>query len=81
MFAADRPHAPAAIRTDLGAIFVSMELSKSTWLVTSLSPGFGERMSKHVVQAGNVYGLMELFTQLRAKAQTRTGQEFGFIVI
>ena len=36
-----------AIRTDLGAIFVSLELSRSTWLVTSLSPGNGERMSKH----------------------------------
>jgi len=78
---ADRPHAPAAIRIDLGAIFVSMELSKSTWLVTSLSPGAGERMSKHVVRAGDVAGLMERFAQLRAKAQTRTGQEFGFIVI
>jgi transposase len=81
MLAADRPHAPAAIRIDLGAIFVSMELSKSTWLVTSLSPGAGERMSKHVVRAGDVAGLMERFAQLRAKAQTRTGQEFGFIVI
>jgi transposase len=78
---ADRPHAPAAIRIDLGAIFVSMELSKSTWLVTSLSPGAGERMSKHVVRAGDVAGLMERFAQLRAKAQTRTGEEFGFIVI
>jgi transposase len=27
-----------AIRTDLGAIFVSLELSRSTWLITSLSP-------------------------------------------
>ena len=35
----DRPQAPTAIRTDLGAIFVSLELSRSTWLVTSLSPG------------------------------------------
>jgi transposase len=81
MLAADRPHAPAAIRIDLGAIFVSMELSKSTWLVTSLSPGAGERMSKHVVRAGDVAGLMERFAQLRSKAQARTGQEFGFIVI
>ena len=81
MLAADRPHAPAAIRIDLGAIFVSMELSKSTWLVTSLSPGAGERMSKHVVRAGDVAGLMERFAQLRAKARVRTGQEFGFIVI
>ena len=38
----DRPQAPTAIRTDLGAIFVSLELSGSTWLVTSLSPGSGE---------------------------------------
>ena len=42
----DRPQAPTAIRTDLGAIFVSLELSRSTWLVTSLSPGGGEKMSK-----------------------------------
>ena len=34
------------IRTDLGAIFVSLELSRSTWLITSLSPGAGEKLSK-----------------------------------
>ena len=38
---------PTAIRTNLGAIFVSLELSRSTWLITSLSPGAGEKMSKH----------------------------------
>ena len=42
---APRP-AQAAIRTDLGAIFVSMELSRRAWLITSLSPGAGEKMSK-----------------------------------
>src|SRR6202165_3618181 len=36
---------PTAIRTYIAAIFVSLELSRSTWLVTSLSPGKGERMS------------------------------------
>lgn len=75
------PMRPPLSRIDLGAIFVSMELSKSTWLITSLSPGAGERMSKHVVRAGDVAGLMDRFAQLRAKAQARTGQEFGFIVI
>jgi len=79
--ASDRPHAPAAIRIDLGAIFVSMELSKSTWLITSLSPGAGERMSKHVVRAGDVAGLMDRFSLLREKARARTGQDFGFIAI
>ena len=42
----DRPQAPTAIRTDLGAIFVSLELSRSTWLVTSLSPGSRFRRSR-----------------------------------
>jgi hypothetical protein len=37
---APRP-AQAAIRTDLGAIFVSLELSRRAWLITSLSPGGG----------------------------------------
>jgi hypothetical protein len=45
---APRP-AQAAIRTDLGAIFVSMELSRRAWLITSLSPRGGEKMSKHSV--------------------------------
>jgi transposase len=78
---ADRPHSPAAIRIDLGAIFVSMELSKSTWLVTSLSPGGGEKMSKHAVRAGDVAGLMDRFSLLRKQAWARTGQDFRFIVI
>src|ERR1039458_6354983 len=46
----------SAIRTDLGAIFVSMELSRSAWLITSLSPGAGEKMSRHSVVAGDGAG-------------------------
>src|SRR5271157_5256490 len=37
--AADRTDASTAIQTDLPAIFASLELSRSTWLITSLSPG------------------------------------------
>lgn len=81
LVAADRPAAPAAIRTDLGAIFVSLELSKSTWLVTSLSPGNGERMSKHAVRGGDVAGLLARLSHLQDKAQARTGQRFAPIVI
>jgi transposase len=79
--AADRPQAPTAIRTDLGAIFVSLELSRSTWLITSLSPGGGEKMSKHSMRGGDVAALLARFTQLREKAQARTGQSFPIIVI
>ena len=70
-----------AIRTDLGAIFVSMELSRSVWLITSLSPGAGETMSKHSVRGGDVAGLLTRFAQLQEKARTRTGQMFPIIVV
>lgn len=78
---ADQSAAPAAIRTDLGAIFVSLELSKSTWLITSLSPGSGEKMSKHAVRGGDITGLLACFAQLQDKAQARTGRHFALVVI
>jgi transposase len=37
---------PTSIRTTLDAIFVSLELSRSNWLTTSVSPDSGEKMSK-----------------------------------
>ena len=77
---APRP-AQAAIRTDLGAIFVSMELSRRAWLITSLSPGGGAKMSKHLVPAGDVFGLLRRFAELRRKATARTGRDFPIIVI
>jgi transposase len=78
---ADQPEAPAAIRVDLGAIFVSMELSKSTWLITSLSPGGGEKMSQHKVAGGDVAGLFACFAELRRKAQARMGKAYPLVVI
>ena len=72
---------PTAIRTQFGAIFVSLELSRSTWLVTSLSPGKGEKMSRHSVPAGDVAGLMKLFADLKRKAEVRTGESYPIITI
>jgi transposase len=72
---------PMAIRVDLGAIFVSMELSRSTWLITSLSPGGGEKMSKHTVAGGDLGALYERFGLLQEKARARTGQDYRIIVI
>ena len=72
---------PAAIRTDLGAIFVSLELSRSRWIVTSLSPGGAEKMSKHSVPGGDLAGLMERFQLLVAKAKARTGRDFPIVTI
>src|SRR4051812_42835696 len=53
-----RPDEHAAIRTDLKAIFVSLELSHSTWVITSLAPGGGEKMSKHAVRSGDIAALL-----------------------
>jgi transposase len=75
---ADKSDPLTAIRTDLGAIFVSLELSRSSWLITSLSPGGGEKMSKHSVPGGDFARLMERFAQLQEKARLRTGQSFQF---
>lgn len=71
----------AAVRIELGAIFVSLELSRSSWLVTSLSPGSGEKISKHLLRSGDVGELFALFAKFRHKAQVRTRSEFPIIVI
>lgn len=81
MFLTTDGHATqAAIRTDLGAIFVSLELSKSVWLVTSLAPG-SEKMSRHSVKGGDIAGLFACFEALRQKAQARQGKWYPLVVI
>jgi len=65
----DRSETPTVIRIDLHAIFGSMELSRSGWLITSLSPGGGEKMSKHAVAAGDITALLVWLGQLREKAR------------
>ena len=70
-----------AIRTNLGAIFVSLELSRSTWLITSVSPGGGEKMSKHCLSAGDIAALLARFSALKQRAFARTGKLFPIIVV
>ena len=79
--AADLAEAPTAIQTNLAAIFVSLELSRSVWLITSLSPGSGEKMSKHSVPAGDVAALLARFAELKQKALARTGKSFPIVSI
>lgn len=78
---ADRSNAPSAVRTELTAIFISLELSQSKWLITSLAPGNGEKMSKFIVAARDVAGLLACLAELRRKAEARTGRHFGFVAI
>src|SRR5215831_3028447 len=78
---AERHEEPTAIRTNLGAIFVSLELSRSIWLITSVSPGGGGKMSKHSVRAGDIAALLTRFSELGKKALVQTGKSFPIIVI
>src|SRR5579863_8912561 len=80
MLSTDR-HTPVAIRVDLGAIFVSLELSRKRWLVTSLSPGAGEKMSRHLVAGGSLVELLAVLGMLKRKALVRTGESFGIVSI
>jgi transposase len=73
--------AQAPVQTTLAAIFFSMELSRSTWLITSLSPGDGEKMSKRTLPAGDLAGLLSLLDRLREKAGARTGESYPFVAI
>ena len=72
---------PTAIRSNVAAIFVSLELSRSTWLITSLSPGSGEKMSKYGILAGDLAALLARFSGLKQKAFARTGKSFSIVVI
>jgi len=66
-------------------LFVSLELSRARWLVTSLSPG-GSKISRHFVTGGASKDLLQLLADLRMKAERRvdasvkivTIQEIGF---
>jgi len=71
----------AAVSTQLNAIFVSLELSRSTWLVTSLSPGRGERISRHQVKGGDVPALLNRLAQLQAKVGEPAGELYPLVVI
>jgi transposase len=70
-----------AVQVSLAAIFVSLELSRSTWLITSLVPGGGDKMSKHSVRGGDIAGLLNHLTKLQDKAHARAGASFPIITI
>jgi transposase len=78
----DRPCAEtAAIRVQFGAIFVSLELSRSSWLMTWLSPATGEKMARREMKAGDVSGLIGRLAELQRKALARTGASPPVVIV
>ena len=78
---ADNTETGTPIRTDLRAIFVSLELSRTTWLVTSLSPGTREKMSKYSVPAGDIGNLLDRLRSLQERVQAQRKQLPPLVVI
>src|ERR1700743_523366 len=55
-----------------GTIFVAIELSQKTWLVTLHSPD-RDRISRHKLEGGDHGGLLELIRKVEARAAEKLG--------
>ena len=60
------------IRNGISTIFVAIELSRKSWLVTIHSPD-KDRMSHHKVESGDHAGLLALIDRLRERAARALG--------
>jgi hypothetical protein len=62
------------IRGDCATLFVSLELSRSTWVATALAPG-SRKMSKHTLVGGDGRKLLDLLARLKTRAEQRIAAE------
>jgi transposase len=58
--------------SDNGIVFVAIELSQKTWLVTLHSPD-RDRISRHKLEGGDHAGLLALIEQVRGRAARKLG--------
>lgn len=69
-----------AFRPDHATVYVSLELSRSKWLITSMS-AWRDKMSKHSVDAGDGAALLDRLARLRMEAEQRLGTPARVVVI
>src|SRR5215469_775320 len=62
------------------ALFVALELSRSTWLIGSSTPG-SDRISKHQVPAADATALLALLKRLKVRAERSCGTTVRIISI
>jgi transposase len=67
-------------RPNNNKLFVSLELSRSTWLVTASTPGT-EKLSKYAVAGGDGRALLDLLDRLRRTAERRVGVSVEVVAI
>ena len=63
------------IANNIGTIFVTIELSQKSWLVTMHSPE-RDRMSRHKVEGGDHAGLLALIDRIRERSARARGHGF-----
>ena len=66
------PDSQATARPHTNTLFVSLELSKSRWLLTVSAPA-STKLSKHAIAGGDGPALLALLARLRASAERRCG--------
>ena len=71
---------PTGIPGDCAILFASLELSRSTWVATSLAPG-SKKMSKHTLVGGNGRELLELLARLKTRAEQRIAAPVKVVTI
>jgi transposase len=65
---------------DCATLFVSLELSRSTWVATSLALG-SRKMSKHTLVGGDARKLLDLLAQLKSRAEQRMAAPVKIVAI
>src|SRR6201984_463129 len=75
---------PAPQRTcswgDCATLFVSLELSRSTWVATALAPG-SSKMSKYTLVGGDGHKLLDLVARLKSRAEQRIAAPVKVVTI
>ena len=67
-------------RGDSPTLFVSLELSRSTWVATALAPG-SSKMSKHTLVGGDGRKLLDLLARLKTTAEQRIAAPVKVVTI
>jgi transposase len=67
-------------REDCATLFVSLELSRSTWVTTALVSG-SSKMSKHTLVGGDARKLLDLLARLKSRAEQRIAAPVKVVAI
>ena len=71
---------PTDLCGDCSTLLVSLELSRSTWVATSLALG-SRKMSKHALAGGDARKLLDLLARLKSRAEQRMAAPVKIVAI